>query len=135
MSVKWLAIILPILTVVGCAVHEHRETIPGWTPVTVEYVAAMCRADVNSWHIITEIHQNGVSRTPSADDIITLKQSGAADDVVQAMINAPVTQAVPTQTRVTRYYDPTPGIDAALTGVALWAIFGPNRVNCRSRCR
>ncbi len=135
MSMKWPAMVLPILTVVGCAVHEHRETTPGRTPVAVEYVVAMARADVNDWHIVSEIHRNGVYRTPTADDIVAMKQAGASDEVVRAMISAPVMPYVPAETRVVRHYDPSPGINAAVTGIALWAIFAPRHVHYRSRCR
>ncbi len=128
MRMRFPALLLPLAAITGCTVYQVEERIPGVDPVSVDAVIAMARAQVNDWHIVGEIRANGVLRAPGTDDLIALKQAGASDAAVRAMIEAPVrTPRAPEVIRRT-YYDTRPAEGAILLGLgaaAAWT-FGHN---------
>jgi uncharacterized protein YqgC (DUF456 family) len=56
---------------------------------TVNDVIAMSQAGLSDDVIATHMRANGVSRTPSVDELITLRNSGVSDTVIKAMQQTP----------------------------------------------
>jgi hypothetical protein len=77
-----------------------RQIAPG--AVSVGEVISMTQARVNEDLIITHIRKHGMAATPTANDLILMKQSGVATRVMQMMQNTPVATVVPTKTIVVR---------------------------------
>lgn len=57
--------------------------------VSVPDVIAMTHADLSDGVINSHIRANGVARPPSVDDLITLRNAGVRDSVIQALQTAP----------------------------------------------
>lgn len=110
----------------GCVVYEDRVHTPGVTPVGKADVLGYRAAGAPDEQILDLIHQNGVARKPTADDLIDLAAAGVSDRVTRAMLEAPVTTyRPPTETRY-RTYDPEPVFTlgaAALTGYLIGRSF------------
>ena len=116
---KYLALMaLPVLCG-GCVWYgETRETIPGNNPVRVSEVVTMHQEGAGDGAILREIHGSGVRHHPTAEDIVWLKQAGVSDQVITAMINAPLGQVRPPQTIVRRtYYHDEAAENRALFGL------------------
>lgn len=62
--------------------------------VSMADVVNMTHAGVSEQLIVTHIQHNGLATTLSTGDIITLKQQGVSDGVIQAMQRPPVRQPV-----------------------------------------
>ncbi|MGQ9504404.1 MAG: glycine zipper domain-containing protein [Thermogutta sp.] len=60
---------------------------------TFEDVIAMTQANVSEELIINHIRINGMTRPPSADDIIRLQEAGVSVNVIKAMQEAPLRQS------------------------------------------
>lgn len=60
--------------------------------VTFEDVIVMTQANVSEELIVNHIRINGVTRPPSADDIIRLQEAGVSVNVIKAMQEAPLRQ-------------------------------------------
>lgn len=103
----------------GCVVYEDIHRVPGVTPVQKADVLAMRASGYPDSQIIDMISRNGVSRRPSADEIIEMKTAGVSSPVMNAMLDAPITTYRPTTETRYRYYDYEPAFTlgaAALTG-------------------
>jgi hypothetical protein len=134
---RFAALALPWL-LAGCVIREVRTFEPARDPVNVEDIVYACRAKADQGFLIREVQANGVSRSPSAEDVIALQQSGAGDALIRTMIEAPVVQPRPARETYTVYREVdfpivTPGIVIA---AALWHHHehwsGPR---VRTRCR
>ena len=62
--------------------------------VTVHQVIQMTESGLGGNVIVNQIHSLGVARRPSIDDLITLKNRGVDDVVIQSLQNAPLAGAV-----------------------------------------
>ncbi len=90
------------MALAGCT-YAVREDVAR-DPVTRLEVVRLTRAGVADDTIIARVHREGMSETLSAEEIVSLKQDGVSDRVIQSMISAPVAQ--PRRTIVYRYVDP-----------------------------
>jgi hypothetical protein len=103
----------------GCVMYEDRYHTPGVTPIQKADVLSMRAAGTPDGQILDMIHKNGVARRPSADEIIEMQGAGVSSPVMNAMLEAPVTQYRPATEVHHRYYDYEPAFSfgaAALTG-------------------
>ncbi|MBI2933199.1 MAG: hypothetical protein HYY16_16260 [Planctomycetes bacterium] len=119
---KQFPVMMALAALGGCVMVEEIDRVPARNPVGVDGVIDMVRSRVSEWHILAEIRANGVQRSPTADDIVALKQAGAGDRIISAMINAPVTTARAGEVRRTVYYDTRPAEGA--TWFTLGALLG-----------
>jgi len=71
------------LLVAGCA---SARVVPD-TRLAAGEVVGLCRAQVNEWHIEMQLRERGAVR-PDADGLVALKQAGASDVVIDAMMVA-----------------------------------------------
>lgn len=129
---RYLVAVLPWL-LAGCVVHEVvEERVPARQPVNIEDVVAACRQGSDQQWLVADVQVKGVSRAPSTDDVIALKQAGASDVLVRALIEAPVVEPRPAEVRRTVYYDTRPAF--TLGALATWAFFGHHHHRTPRRC-
>ena len=103
----------------GCVMYEDRYHTPGVTPVQKADVLAMRAAHYPDGQILDMIHKNGIARRLTADEIIEMKDAGVSSPVMNAMLEAPVTQYRPATEVRHVYHDYEPAFTlgaAALTG-------------------
>lgn len=116
-----LALVTSLLA--GCVVHERRTSIPGVTPVTKQEVLSMTTSGYADDALLARIHQDGVERRPSADDLVEMKSAGVSESVMNAMMSAPITvPRAPVDHSTVEVVDYTPAIVAGLAFAA--ALFG-----------
>ena len=85
MKIKHL---LPLagLLLAGCATHPHTATTPPPGP-SVAGIQAMVQAHISDAVIINQIQNSRTRYHLTADEIIGLKNAGASDAVILALIN------------------------------------------------
>jgi hypothetical protein len=101
---KALLVLLSMSLLGGCIVHESRHYSPGITPTTKADVIAMTQAGYSDEAILDMVRRNGVQRRPAADDLIEMQQAGVSSNVMNSMVEAPVTTYRPPVEHRTVYY-------------------------------
>lgn len=93
---------LATLLLAGCAAEPYRVSRTVTTPggLTTEEIVRMSKSGISDSVLVEKIRSDGVAARPTADQIASLKQDGLSDEVVKAMINAPVRE---TSVQVTDY--------------------------------
>ena len=83
--------------------------------VAVNDVIAMTQADLSESVIATHIRANGVAQPPTVDDLITMRNAGVQDSVIQVMQTAPppvdpapIPPAGPVVVEEHHYFEPGP---------------------------
>ena len=116
MKIKFL---LPLagLCLTGCVTRSYTVTTPSPPPgPSVAEVQSMVQAQVSDSIIVNQIHNSSTRYTLTADQIIALKQAGASDNVLNALIASANRPAVQTPVTVEQrdyvypsvYVDPWP---------------------------
>jgi len=111
--------LLPLasLLLAGCVTRTYTVTQAPPGPSFAE-VQAMVQAHVSDSVIVNQIESSSTRYTLTADQIVALKNAGASDVVLNALINSVNKQPVQTQTTVEQqgpyvypyvYVDPWPG--------------------------
>lgn len=73
----------------GCAhFGAGGESPPGGPPLTLQEVLKLVSASVSDDVIIAKLRVDGISARPNADEIILLKEGGASDRLVHAVVTA-----------------------------------------------
>jgi len=126
---KAFILVLGIPLLGGCFVREYRTRTPAVNPVTREDVMAMSAAGYPDSAILERIGREGVLRAPGADDIITMKNAGVSNAVLDGMLRAPVTVPQPARESRTVVVEDCsePVIFAGMTALAGYLMFR----NCR----
>lgn len=84
-------------------------------PVSIEDVIKLSKAGIGEEIILSKIRTDGVTAKPTADQVVSMKNEGVSERVIEAMVAAQVPQPVePAPPRVVyryeyapwRYYDP-----------------------------
>ncbi|HRZ87661.1 MAG TPA: hypothetical protein P5287_07585 [bacterium] len=147
------AVVIVMLSVAAYASAEVRKALPADMPVAADDqgpatpldVLKMSKAGLSDSVIINKIDQSGASFRLSVNDIISLKNEGVSDAVINYMINAqnapaarrataipkasPVTYVVPAATVVAPaetvivrdyYYDPPPPVSFSFGYYSGW---------------
>lgn len=104
---RYAAVALPVV-LSGCVLYESVERIPGVSPSSPERVVSLARAGVPAHELASDIRANGVIRRPSADDIVSMKEAGVSDRLIQLMLEAPVTVPRPETVIRRTTYDTCP---------------------------
>ncbi len=117
-----LTLLLPLL-VAGCLMYDEYDVIPARHPVSATRVVDMKRNGIDDEAILALIAAQGKNREQNADDLVMMKNAGAGDAVIKAMVQAPVVAPREEQvvSRRTTYYH-HPGDDLAYFGLGL--LFG-----------
>jgi hypothetical protein len=82
----------------------------------------MTRQGYSDSTILARIRKEGVDRRPAAEDVVDMQREGVSGPVMNAMLEAPVTQYRPPQERTVTVVDPEPGLllgVGALLGYAI----------------
>lgn len=93
---------LAALLMAGCATEPYRVSRTVTTPggLTNDEIVKMSKSGISDPVLVEKIRAEGVAVRPTADHIESLKNEGVSDEVVKAMINAPVRE---TRVEVTDY--------------------------------
>ena len=122
MNVRCLYVLpLAALLFTGCVTHQYTTVATPPPPgPTIAEVQSMSQAHVSDSVIISQIQNSNTRYQLTADQIISLKNAGVSDTVINAMINtASKPQPQATTTTVVQgpyvyppyvYVDPWPGI-------------------------
>lgn len=105
----------------GCVRHRVTEYDPGVYPVSPDEAVSLTQAGYPDSSILEKIRQNGVERTPGADDLVRMQQDGVSGAVQTAMLEAPVTTHRPSSERTTVVVDEAdPDAIIGIAAIAAW---------------
>jgi len=108
-SMPRLLFLAPFL-LAGCVIYDQpAEVIPARVPLTAEEMIAMRHGGTSDETILLELAEHGIARKLTADDLVQLKESGAGDALLQAVVSAEVRQPREAQVvyhRRYEFYDP-----------------------------
>lgn len=105
MKIKCLLLPLAGLLLAGCVTRTYTVTTPPSGP-TVAEVQSMVQAGVSDPVIVNQIQNSSTRYTLTADQIIALKNAGASESILNALITS-VNKPPPVQTTTTVDTGPT----------------------------
>lgn len=87
---KRLLFLAPLLFA-GCVVYRTPDAwIPARNPLPPDQIAELKRSGVSDASIRRELETHGVLRKATSDDLIALKEAGAGDELLAAVVATPV---------------------------------------------
>ncbi len=97
------------LVFAGCVVYRTPDAwIPARNPLPPEQIVELKKAGVSDASIRKELQAHGVLHKATSDDLVALKEAGAGDDLLAAVVSAPVRipqEAQPVYYRRSYYHD------------------------------
>lgn len=124
MNVKYSLLLAGTLLLAGCVTHSYTVATPPPGPTLAE-VQSMAQAHVSDSVIISQIQNSNTRYQLTSDQIISLKNAGVSDNVINALINTaskPVPQTTTTTVVEQPYVYPYVYVDP---WPAFWWGWGP----------
>ena len=110
-----------VLTLSACSVREASSYRRDRRPFNAEAVTVSVAGGVSEPSLFRYLRRHGMERSPNVDELIALKEAGASDQLLVAVLRAPLYRPVAASLAVYRWME----LDLGLMGrIALWPLGG-----------